>query len=114
MGLRWTRAPLRNSALPAIEPVAAAFQVHRADARRARIQVRVPGARTVELSGDFTNWRPVPLQHDALDSWSVTLPIAPGTYHVNLRVNGGAWNAPPGLPQVRDDFAGIVGLVVVR
>ncbi len=114
MGLRWTRAPLRNSALPAIEPAAAAFQVHRADARHARIQVRVPGARTVELSGDFTAWRPVSLRHDALDSWSVTLPIEPGTYHVSLRVNGGEWNAPPGLPQVRDEFSGIVGLVVVR
>jgi len=113
MGLRWTRAPLRNTETPAIEPVAAAFRVERAGARQARIQLRVPGARTVELSGDFTEWRPIALHRGAPDVWSVTLPIAPGTYRVNLRVNGGTWSAPPGLPQVRDDFAGVVGLVVV-
>ena len=114
VGFRWTRAPLPLATAPAIEPVAAAFRVERADALRARISVRVPGARTVELGADFTSWRPVALERSAPDVWSITLPIAPGTYHVNLRVNGGSWIAPPGLPRVRDDFAGAVGLVVVQ
>jgi hypothetical protein len=113
-GFRWTRAPLPHTAAPAIEPVAAAFRVERADDRRARISVRVPAARTVELGADFTGWQPVALERTAPDEWSITLPIAPGTYHVNLRVNGGSWIAPPGLPRVRDDFAGVVGLVVVH
>jgi hypothetical protein len=114
VGFRWTRAPLPHAATPAIEPVAAAFRVERADARRARIFVRVPAARTVELGADFTRWQPVALERTAPDEWSITLPISPGTYHVNLRVNGGNWIAPPGLPRVRDDFAGVVGLVVVH
>lgn len=114
VGFRWTRAPLPRAAAPAIEPVAAAFRVERADARRARIVVRVPAARTVELGADFTGWRPVSLERTAPDEWSITLPISPGTYHVNLRVNGGNWIAPPGLPRVSDDFAGVVGLVVVH
>ena len=114
VGFRWTRAPLVHAQTPAIEPIPAAFRVERADSRRARIYVRVPGARTVELGADFTDWRPVALERTAPDVWSVTLPISPGTYRVNLRVNGGTWTAPPGLPHVRDDFAGVVGLVVVR
>jgi hypothetical protein len=114
VGFRWTRAPLPRTAAPAIEPVAAAFRVERTDARRARIFVRVPAARTVELGADFTGWQPVALERTAPDEWSITLPIAPGTYHVNLRINGGNWIAPPGLPRVRDDFAGVVGLVVVH
>lgn len=113
LGFRFSRAPLRHAEAPAIEPSAAAFRVERADARRARIRVRVPGARTVELGADFTGWRPVQLERGGPDDWTVTLPIAPGTYHVNLRVNGGTWIAPPGLARVHDDFAGVVGLVVV-
>jgi hypothetical protein len=114
VGFRWTRAPLPHAAAPAIEPEAAAFRVERADHLRARISVRAPAARTVELGADFTGWRPVALERTAPDEWSITLPISPGTYHVNLRVNGGNWIAPPGLPRVRDDFAGVVGLVVVH
>jgi hypothetical protein len=114
VGFRWTRAPLSRAAAPAIEPVAAAFRVERADSRRVRIFVHVPSARTVELGADFTRWQPVALDRAAPDEWSITLPISPGTYHVNLRVNGGNWIAPPGLPRVRDDFAGVVGLVVVH
>lgn len=114
VGFRWTRAPIVRAEAPAIEPVAAAFRVERTDSRRARIYVRVPAARTVELGADFTDWHPVALERTAPDEWSVTLPIAPGTYRVNLRVNGGTWIAPPGLPRVRDDFAGVVGLLVVR
>jgi hypothetical protein len=78
------------------------------------IRVRAPRALKVELSGDFTDWTPLPMR--ALDggAWELVLPIAPGTYRVSVRVDGGAWTAPPGLVPVADEFNGEVGVVVIR
>jgi hypothetical protein len=47
------------------------------------------------------------------DTWQVTLPLAPGAYRLNIRVDGDAWVAPPGTSTVQDEFNGTVGLVVV-
>lgn len=78
------------------------------------IRVRAPRALKVELSGDFTDWTPLPMR--ALDggAWELVLPIAAGTYRVSVRVDGGAWSAPPGLVPVADEFNGEVGVVVIR
>lgn len=88
------------------------------------LRVRVPGAHRVELMGDFTDWTPVPLtrvavapggrEAPATDVWAVTVVLSPGVHRVNVRVDGGAWQAPPGLSAVHDDFGGSVGLLVVR
>ena len=40
--------------------------------------------------------------------------LDPGVHHVSLRVNGGAWFAPPGVPAVPDDFGGTTGIIDVR
>jgi predicted carbohydrate-binding protein with CBM48 len=78
------------------------------------IRLREPRAFKVELSGDFTDWTPLPMR--ALDggAWELVLPIAPGTYRVSVRVDGGPWSAPPGLVPVADEFNGEVGVVVIR
>lgn len=73
-----------------------------------------PGARTVELSGDFDRWAPVSLIEVAPGRWEVALRLAPGTYRMNLRIDGATWTPPPGVPEVVDDFGGRVGVVVVR
>lgn len=88
------------------------------------LRLRVPGAHRVELMGDFTAWTPVPLTRlgapvggrdaAAVDVWAVTVVLSPGVHRVNVRVDGGAWQAPPGLSVMRDDFGGSVGLLVVR
>jgi hypothetical protein len=67
----------------------------------------------VELSGDFTGWKAVPLVATPGDAWRISLPIAPGTHQVNIRVNGGRWMVPPGLPPILDEFGGAAGLLVV-
>jgi hypothetical protein len=46
--------------------------------------------------------------------WSVRLPIAPGTYQINIRVDGGRWLAPPGLLTSRDEFGGMVGILTIE
>jgi hypothetical protein len=63
--------------------------------------------------GDFTTWRPVPLRPAGNGSWFLTVQLEPGTHQVNLRVDGGAWAVPPGLPVVTDEFGGSVGLLVI-
>jgi 1,4-alpha-glucan branching enzyme len=78
-----------------------------------RLRVVAPHVRVVELMGDFTDWRPVVLAKAGDGIWEVTLPIAPGIHRVNVRADGGAWGAPPGLTVATDDFGGVVGLLPV-
>ena len=78
------------------------------------IRIRAPRALKVELSGDFTDWIPLPMHALSGGGWELVLPIAPGTYRVSVRVDGGSWTAPPGLVPVQDEFSGEVGVVVIR
>ena len=84
------------------------------EGNRRTIRVRVREAQRVELAGDFTAWRPVLLNRDEDGWWSTTLSIEPGTYQMNVRVNGGAWIAPPGLTTVADEFGAVVGVLPIK
>ena len=79
------------------------------DARGAR-----PGARLVEVNGDFTDWQPLRLDHVGGDRWKAIVALMPGVHQVSLRVDGGAWLPPPGAPTAADGFGGMVGVVVVE
>lgn len=115
LGLKIASASFaRPEGSPHIRPAVAAFSLRPAEHGMYVVMVRVPLARTVELSGDFDQWHPVALREVMPDVWEATLPLTPGTYHVNLRVNGDAWMSPPGLPSTADEFNGTVGLLVVR
>lgn len=107
-------ALVRPKGPPEITPAAAAFTVSRAAGGESVLRVRVPRARVVEISGDFNGWRSLRLTRGPDDVWEATIPLAPGTYRVNLRVDGERWVAPPGLTAVDDEFNGRVGLLVVR
>lgn len=107
-------APPAAGPMPAMDATARSFTVERTIAGVYRLSLNVPFAQSVELSGDFTNWKPVPLLRSAGGAWSITLPLAPGTYRVNARIDGGRWIVPPGLTTMTDDFAGEVGLLVIE
>lgn len=79
-----------------------------------RLQVLAPRAGLVELSGDLTSWKPVRLRHEGNGWWSVALPAAAGTYEINVRVDGGAWQVPPGTVPRADEFGVRTGILVVR
>jgi hypothetical protein len=68
----------------------------------------------VEIMGEFSDWQPLPLAAAAPGLWTLTLQLAPGVYRFNVRVDGGDWFVPPGVPAVDDDFSGRVGVIVVR
>jgi 1,4-alpha-glucan branching enzyme len=79
-----------------------------------RLAVSAPRARRVEVSGDFTGWKPVILSRDADGRWTLTLPLTVGTHRLNARIDGGGWIVPPGLTTMSDDFAGEVGVLVIE
>ncbi|HWH52859.1 MAG TPA: glycogen-binding domain-containing protein [Gemmatimonadaceae bacterium] len=93
-----------------------AFEVHTQLPGQSLREIRVlaPTARRVELSADFTGWQPIALSPAGGGWWSVARKLDPGTYQLNLRVDGGAWLAPPGLLASRDEFDGVVGILTIE
>jgi hypothetical protein len=89
------------------------FVVTKVSSEVYRIDVRVPGARSVEFASDCTGWQPRAMTLDR-GTWTLTLPVQRGVHRVNVRVNGGRWIPPSGLPTTDDDFAGQVGLFIVN
>jgi hypothetical protein len=78
------------------------------------IRVRAPGARSVELMGDFTAWSALSLVPGPGGWWTATLVIPPGTYQLNVRVNGSAWDIPADVLEITDEFGVRVGVIDVR
>ena len=70
-------------------------------------------ARVAEIRGDFTDWLPVRLTAGRDGVWLLPEGIAPGVHTLSVRLDGGAWHAPPGLPMMEDGFGGVVGVLVV-
>lgn len=97
-----------------IAPLTADFVLDGEDGAERTVRLRVPDARQVELRSDFTDWEPVDLRRALDGSWMITLPIPRGTHRVSIRVDGGEWQPPPGLPATVDELGGLVGLIVVR
>ena len=115
LGFRISPSALRRPRLPSgVRPTAAAFQVDEAEHGMRRLRIRVPSARSVELSADFTNWQPISLRHADGDQWETTVVIAPGMHRVAIRVDGDAWTPPPGIAAVPDEFQGTVGILVIK
>lgn len=114
-------APSSNAPPPPADSASAverlaitAFAALRAGPDSVTLRANAPDARLVEVSGDFTNWKPVRLESSGTGWWAATLPIQPGKYQMNLRIDGGKWLVPPGLLSMADEFGGAVGLLVVE
>lgn len=71
-----------------------------------------PQAGRVELMADFTDWEPVEMERFQ-GRWRVRLPVTPGMYRVNVRYDGGDWQAPPDTRVVRDEFGQESGELVL-
>ena len=77
-------------------------------------RVRAARARTIEIAGDFSGWKAVALARAEDGTWVATLSIPAGAYQMNVRIDGGEWTLPSGLPVVRDEFGGTAGLLVLE
>lgn len=100
--------------MPRASSESAPFRIGPPVAAGREIVVQAPEAETVELAGDFTDWRPVALRPWGDDSWRVLLPVAPGLHRLAIRVDGGEWHAPPGTRAIESEFGGEVAEVVVE
>ena len=80
-----------------------------------RLSVYAAGAQTVEISGDFTDWRPVALTRSPGNAalWEATFRLTSGMHRINVRHDGGAWVAPGGTTRSTDDFDGEVGVFTI-
>jgi hypothetical protein len=92
----------------------APFRIGPAVAAGREIVIQAVDARAVELAGDFTDWKPVALRPWGEDGWRALLPISPGLHRLAIRIDGGAWHAPPGTRAITSEFSGEVAEVVVE
>jgi hypothetical protein len=76
-------------------------------------RVRAPSARSLDMMGDFTQWSPVAMHAEGNGWWMATISVAPGTYQMNVRIDGGGWVVPPGLTAIKDEAGGEVGILIV-
>ncbi|MGH7554462.1 MAG: hypothetical protein ACREMQ_15765, partial [Longimicrobiales bacterium] len=82
---------------------------------RYRLRIAIEAQRSVELQGDLTHWQPVAFRPAGSQNlWEISVAAGPGVYHVNLRVDGGDWIVPAGLPRVPDGFGGAAGLLTLK
>jgi len=90
------------------------FETRSLGANRRMFRIAARGARMVEINGDFTAWTPLALVRGADGVWTTTRTIGPGTYQMNVRIDGGAWIVPPGLLMSRDEFGNASGILVIE
>jgi hypothetical protein len=116
LGLRFDLAEAVTRALPgygvAVLPDPPRFTLRSIDGDRRRIRVRAPGATTVDLVGDFTDWAPFSMWPTGSGWWEAVCTVPPGPHRLNIRIDGGPWIVPPDLESIEDEFSGAVGVLV--
>ena len=78
------------------------------------IRLRLAHAAQVELTADFLDWRVLSFTPAGAGVWEVRVAIPPGRHRVSIRIDGGPWIVPPGLPAIDDDFTAASGLLRVE
>jgi anti-sigma factor RsiW len=73
-----------------------------------RLVIVQPGARTVQLAGDFNGWNPASTSLEQISdgAWAVTIPLQPGRYEYSFVVDGQQWIADPFAAEQSDDGFG--------
>lgn len=109
--------PASAPALAAATPVTTGITDFRVDgsAAGARVlRVHALGVRRVEMMGDLTGWKAHALAPAGNGWYTLAVPANSGSYQLVLRVDGGAWGPPPGVPTVHDEFGGTTGVIVIQ
>jgi 1,4-alpha-glucan branching enzyme len=79
-----------------------------------RLALRDEDATSVEIAGDFTNWKFVAATRATNGVWFVDLRIPPGQYRYAFRVDRTKWKVPSGAVVSDDDFGGKSAWLTVR
>jgi hypothetical protein len=95
-------------------PPRSSFALRKAENGIREIRIRNESAKTVEVMGDFTDWKPVQLEKLEDSWWAIRVPLTRGVHEINVRVDGRNWTVPPGVSRKSDEFGGVVGVFVVE
>lgn len=116
LGVMLAYWPIPRGAVPVVTPASLvnAFELRSAGSDMQRITARIGSVETVEVMGDFNEWVPAPMIRRGRDQWELLVPMSSGVHQINMRIDGGKWIAPPGMPKMKDDFNGEVGIVVIK
>jgi 1,4-alpha-glucan branching enzyme len=71
-------------------------QTQTGNAREQTFSFRAPGARSVQLVGDFTHWqqKPISMQKAPDDIWQARVELTPGAHYYRFLVDG-EWRDDP-------------------
>ncbi|HEY3216288.1 MAG TPA: hypothetical protein VGK93_07335 [Candidatus Eisenbacteria bacterium] len=72
------------------------------------------GVRRVALRGDFSDWQPVLLRRAGIGWWETTQPMTPGLHQVEVSLDDGPWQPPPGLPTSAGLYGEVVGSFIAN
>jgi hypothetical protein len=97
----------------ALKPTALAWKSELEPHDRLIVKVHVRDVASAEIAGDFTDWKPVALERLHGGWWYQVLRVTPGVHRVQLRLDGGPWQSPPGLPRADDGPGGPSATLVV-
>ena len=80
-----------------------------------KLTLYAAGAGVVEISGDFTDWKPIELRRSLTngDAWEGMFRLSRGIHRINVRRDRGPWTAPAGTTRSADDFDGEVGVFLL-
>ena len=116
LGMMLAYWPIPRNVVPVASPASLvhAFELRPAGTAVQRVTARIGGVESVEIMGDFSDWTALPLIRRGRDQWELLVPITPGVHQINMRIDGGKWIAPPGMPSMKDGFNGEVGVIVIK
>ena len=105
---------LANRRPPVWTAVGAGRPIYAVQPGTTELRFVVPGPATrVELVGDWTRWKRVPLVRGSDGRWVIPITLAPGVYRFNLVVDGKRWIVPEGVAEIDDGFGGKTAVLVV-
>ena len=115
LGVMLAYWPIPRGTVPVVTPASLvqAFELRPAGPDM-RVTARIGSVETVEVMGDFSDWEPLPMIRRGRDHWELLVQMPAGVHQINMRIDRGKWIAPPGMPKMKDDFNGEVGIVVIK
>lgn len=81
---------------------------------RAALHLECRDAARLEVRGDFSDWEPLAMEPLGGGWWEGIVHAEPGLHAIQLRMDGGAWCAPPGLPIDASGEQGPAGTIFVQ
>jgi len=75
------------------------------DGRKVRFTIEMRSASSAAVSGSFTDWNPIAMEHKG-NTFSIELLVPPGTYQYGFLINGTRWYLPDNVNGVVDDGFG--------